>query len=36
MTAAWSAATTTSNVKFDPAVLSSFTLPLSAGQEWMN
>src|SRR5262252_4233651 len=36
MTAAWSTASTTSSVQFDPTVLSSFTLPLNAGYEWMN
>jgi RHS repeat-associated protein len=36
MTAAWSTATTTASVQFDSTVLSSFTLPLSAGQEWMS
>ena len=37
ITAAWSASSsTTSSVQFDPAVLSSFTLPLNAGLEWMN
>jgi len=35
MTAAWSTASTTSSVQFDPTILSSFTLPLSAGYEWM-
>ena len=36
MTAAWSTASTTSSIQFDPTVLSSFLLSASAGQEWMN
>src|SRR5207248_4488010 len=36
MTAAWSSSSTSSQVQFDPAVTSSFTLPSGAGDQWMS
>jgi RHS repeat-associated protein len=36
MTAAWSTSTVTSQIQFDPAILSSYTLPSGASNRWMS